>query len=252
MAKFLENIFFIGPMSLGDCFVVNGLAHYFGDRCNELHYPVRPVYFKTIQSLYRNFPHIKVVALDPLDGGENQYVEEHKLVRLTRADPLVCVMINGVIVKPLWDEQLYNNYDLPFSIRYSHAKIPEYVEGANELYQKLSGGNPYIIVNRLSGEHPDGIPIDIAGFRRSVGLPDLPIIEITEGITDDMMQYIHLIQNAAEIHTVPTGFFHLVDSMYNRTNAKLFYHDARASTLIRINCSWNKYRWTVVAYENKQ
>jgi hypothetical protein len=243
--KLFDKLFFIGPMSLGDSFVLSGMTHYYADRCEELHYPCEHRYFKTLKTFFQDFSNIIVVPMLPFEHGEYQYVDQHKLSRIVRKR-MYATYINDVHVGPLWDMQLYQMYDLPFAVRYTHFRTPKYVEGAEELYQKLSGGEPYILIHRSTSHHPSGIPIDIPGFRAANNLPNYKVIEINDGITDNMMHYLKLIENAEEIHCVSSSFFCLVDGMYDKSKAKLFFHDVRATTMMSVNPSW-----TVVNYASK-
>jgi hypothetical protein len=250
MAKIFDRLFYVGPLALGDNFVNAGLVHHFADRSLELHVPVWPIHYDTVSCLYQDWPNIKVVALGHYDFGENQYVEEHKLARILPTD-LIRTKIEGVIMAPLWDIQTYANYDLPFSLRYSNFRLPKHIEGSEELYQKLSGGEPYVLVHKRSFKYPNGIPINIEEFRKHSGLPEIKIIEIQEGITSNMMQYVTLIERAEEIHCVASSFHCLVDSIHTRTKAKLFFHDIRIDAVMKVNSSENGYCWNIVNYPTK-
>jgi hypothetical protein len=251
MAKIFDKLFFLGPMSLGDSFVVSGLAHHFGDQCEELHLPVFPKFYNTLRTLYQDCPHIKVVALEPYEFGENQYVEANKLSRILRPTSLNYTIINNTKLHPFWEIQNYDYYNVPYSVRYSKFKLPAGVDNSVELYEKLSNKNPYVLVHRCYSNYSNGLPIDTEGYRKSNNLPDLPIIEIREGITDNMMEFVELIRNATEIHCVPSSFQCLVDNMFNQTNAQLFYHDVRIDALMYVNSFWNDKRWSVVTYAEK-
>jgi len=244
-----DRLYFVAAMTLGDNFVYSGVAHHYADRSQELHIPVETKFFKTMQCLYQDYPNIKLFSsLAP--SQEKEYIEKNQLARITMCE-IFFADINGVRISPLWDEQVYTHFELPFSLRYVNFRLPKHIEGSEELYQQLSGGEPYVLVHRYTGLHPDGMPIDIPGFRTAHGLPDIKIIEIKEGITDNMLQYATLIERAQEIHCAPSSFFCLVDSMFNRTRALLFYHDIRANTIMRINNDWNNRVWNIVRYTNK-
>jgi hypothetical protein len=129
--------------------------------------------------------------------------------------------------------------------------LPQHVEGAEELYQQLSGGEPYIIVHRYTNDHPQGLPLDYEAVRRDWGLPPIRVIEITPDITNNMMQYIKLIENASEIHCVPSSFHCLVDSMHDKTKAILFYHDLREKTAMSWNSDWNGHIWKLIRYNRR-
>ena len=244
-----DRLYFVAAMSLGDNFIYSGVAHHYADRCYELHIPVEPRFEKTMRCLYQDFPNIKIISALSHEQ-EIQYIRENQLAKITMSTPFFTV-INGVSVCPLWDEQVYTHFELSFSLRYKNFRLPKYIDGAEELYQKLSGGEPYILIHRRTGLHPDGMPINIPAFRMANNLPDINIIEITEGITDNMMQFVPLIERAQEIHCVSSSFRCLVDSIYNRTTGILFYHEARANTLERVNSRWNNYSWQIVRYDNK-
>jgi len=247
MPAIFDKLFFIGPMSLGDSIVTSGIANYYWDRCIELHYPAKPQYFKTLKTLFQDHPNIKVIPIDGYDM-ENEYVSHHQLSRIMRTGFETHNIKNFEIV-PMWDMQLYANYGLSFDLRYKNFRLPKNIEGSEELYQNLSGGEPYILVHRYTGHHPQGIPINVPSFREMQNLSPIKIIEIEENITDNMMHYVKLIQNAEEIHVVPSSFHCLVDSM--DTKAKLFFHDAREKTSMFINSSWNTKHWTVVNYNQR-
>ena len=249
MMKLFDRMFFIGPMSLGDNFVLTGIAHHFGDRCNELYVPVNPGNYETMSTLYKDHPHIKVIpTTDYPNGDEQQYVDEHKLGRILRTEYLSWYVKNYRLV-PMWDLQLYSNYELSYGLRYSNFRLPEYIEGSDELYDQLSQGEPYILVHRYTNNHPHGIPININEFRAVANLPPIKVIEIQEGITDNMMHYVKLIQNAQEIHVVPSSFHCLVDGI--NTKARLFFHDIREKTAMSVNSSWNNHKWIMVSYPER-
>jgi len=249
MIKIFDRLFFLGSVGLGDSFVQSGMINHYADRCHELHLPARPSFYKTIKTLYQDHPSIKVVALDPVEELHAQYAKAHGLSRLL-AIPLAQSNIKNYQIIPMWDIQHYSNYELSFELRYSNFRLPKHIEGSEELYQSLSLGRPYILVHRYTGDNPDGIPINIQGFRGSVGLrEDINIIEIKEGITDDMMQFTKLIQCAEEIHCVPSSFHCLVDSI--QTDAKLYFHDIREKTSMAVNTPWNNFKWIDVHYEQR-
>ena len=248
MKKIFDRLFYSGPMSLGDTFVSTGIIHWFGDRCDELHLPVLPKFYKTLATLFQDHPNIKVVALLPHDQGENQYVLANRLSRIHRAD-LMNTIINGVNITAMWDIQIYANYELPYSLRYSNFRLPKHIEGSEELYERLGKSEPYALIHKFSNDFPQGAPIDIPTFRHNQDLPEIKIIEVTEEITDNMMQYVDLIKNAEEIHCIPSSFHCLVDGI--ETKAKLYFHDIREKTSMAVNSIWNNYKWNMVFYQKR-
>jgi hypothetical protein len=247
MIKVFDRLFFMGPMSLGDSFVLCGMVNHYADRCHELHVPADPRFYKTIKTLYQDHPNIIVAAMPQDWTSENEYVAQHGLSRILRIN-LVHSVIKNFDITPMWDIQLYSNYELSFGLRYSNFRLPRHIEGADDLYNQLAG-EPYILVHRFSNDFIDGAPINIPAFRSANNLPEYKIIEVRDGITDNMMQYIKLIENAEEIHCIPSSFHCLVDSV--PTKARLFFHDIREKTSMAINSAWNDNKWIMVNYPER-
>jgi hypothetical protein len=249
--KKFNEIFFCGAMSLGDCFVMNAIVHEYAKISHKLVYPCKPEYFQTLQSLYQDCDNIQVVAFETTEQ-ENAFITQHGLIKIF-SPPIEGTHIHRAGCEPEyihihWPQQIYENFDIVFSKRYSGFKMPKNIAGSQELYESMTDGNPYVLVHRYTGDHPNGIPINITGFRKSVGLPDLPIIEIREGQTDNMLQYKTLIENAAEVHCVPSSFFCLVDSMQLPASCTPYFHDIRRNSLMKVNSRWNNHKWHMVNY----
>jgi len=246
--KIYDRLFFAGMSALGDSFVMNGIVNYFADRCYELHVPCWDKYYDTTRCLYKDSDNIKVIpfaVVPEVLSLEQDYVTKNGLSRVLRID-LIPSKIKNFSLNAMWDLQLYAAYELPFHLRYTNFRLPKNVEGSDELFQKLSLNQPYVLVHSNTGDHPHGMPINIQGFRQGNNFPNINIIEVNPDITNNMMQYIKLIENAEEIHCVPSSFYCLVDSV--STRAKLFYHDCREKTAMAVNSPWNNHKWNIVNY----
>lgn len=245
-----DKLFFISPMDLGDYFVQCGIINYYADRTNVLHLPVKHHNYETLFTLFQDHPNIRVIPITYEE--QHEYIRVHGLSRITNDWTLVIKDINGHPAALLWDEQIYTHFELPFSMRYSNFRLPKYIPGSQELYDQLYNNRPYILVHRRTGHHPTGIGINIDYFRKSIGLSeDVDIIEVEPGITPNMMHYMKLIENASEIHCVNSSFFCLVDSIHKLVSGRLYFHDIRGSSVIRVNSEWNNYCWNVISYIDK-
>ena len=251
-----QQLFFVGAMSLGDSIVLNAIVHRIAEQADVLYLPVRAEYFDTLNCLYQDYNNIIVVAFD-FPAQEDEFIKNNNLVRLkidalTRT-PIFIPNLNGYVTATVnWDRQIYEFFDIPYSARYREFKFPKHVEGADELYDRLTEGEEnYCLFNQQTGAHPAGVHIGLNDFRVGNNFPPMKIIEINSNITSNMLQYVKLIENAKEIHTVNTSFYWLVDSLIDRTDASLYYHDRRADSIQQINSRWNNYRWIPVTYSEK-
>ena len=243
-------------MSLGDAIVCSPIVHRFAQNTNLLILPSQRKFYDTLKCLYQDTPNIVVQEFDNPDG-ERAYIEKNDLIRIESAEVhasqvYIPNLNNYVTAMVNWDRQIYEYYDIPYSVRYREFKFPKQVIGSGSLSDKLvNGKEDYVLFNQRTGAHPNGVGIDLVRFRKANGMPPYKIVEIDDSITSNMCQYIELIENAKEIHTVNTSFFWLVDSLFNRTNARLFYHDRRADSVAQINSRWNNNCWTRIHYSEK-
>lgn len=246
-----DKLFFDNPVGLGDAFVMNAIVHHYARISGTLYYPAKGEFYETLKCLYQDHPNIEVWRFYNPDQIKTFLDTNPGLTRLTSM-PLVTTELHrtGCDVEYIqihWPQQIYENFDIPFKMRYLDFHMPKDIPGTQELYEKLTEGEKdYVIFHRYSSSHPIGIPLNLKAFRAARGLPDLKIIEIQEGQTDNMLQYKTLIENAKEIHCIPSSFFNLVDSMH--TNAQLWFHDIRKNSLMKVNSRWNGNKWAIVNY----
>lgn len=255
--KYLNTIAFPGCMSLGDAIVINGIIHQFIKISKSVHVSAQSRYYETLKCLYQDWPEVSVVGFDKWEN-EAAYIKENHLdlcsvsIAPAAATNITYHGCPEVQIGINWDRQYYEGMNIPFSKRYSEFRLPKNVEGADELYNRLTGGDhDYCLFHGNTGQHPTGFNIPLKEWRLANGLPDIKIIEIEESITSNMIQYIKLIKNASEIHCVPSSFFCLVDSIATGISPKLFYHDIRITTLMQVNSFWNGHRWHIVKYNKK-
>ena len=70
-----------------------------------------------------------------------------------------------------------------------------------------------------------------------------PVFEINHGLTNNLLDYVDIIQQAKEIHVVDSSLYHLIDNM--NVEAQLFFHDIRNKPGDRITISE---KWTKIFY----
>jgi hypothetical protein len=252
MKKMFDELFFDSAVGLGDAIVMNAIVHHYARITETLYYPARAEFFETIKCLYQDVPNIEVWRFY---GAEQQdtFVESKNIHRI-RSFPLITSEIHRIgcdreFIHVHWPQQVYENWDIPFKMRYLDFHLPKEIPGTEELYNQLTEGEEdYVLVHRYASDHPAGLPINVPNFRKLQGFDDMKIIEVQAGQTDNMLKYKTLIERAKEIHCIPSSFFNLVDSMANDISARLFFHDIRKNSLMKVNSRWNNHRWQIATY----
>lgn len=237
--------------SLGDTIVASPIARHFSKMCRRLHVPVSPWVIPTARELYKEDTNVVVVDYHN-DTQLDNYIKHNNLIRLI-GPPIFTVPCDSTFSCVLWDEQWYTHYDVPFGQRYSGFNLPAKSPNSEDLFKKLVTKERFILTHTQWTNHKT-IPIDMHTWRKDSGLDDLDqfqIIDLTPELSSNLLDFVELISGAEEIHCVPSCVFCLVDSITNKTNARLFYHDIRKNTMMRVNHRWNNHRWCMISYQNK-
>lgn len=237
--------------SFGDSFVASPIARHFSKMCRHLHVPVTESLLPTVTALHSEDRNITVID-HPNQTHLECYTAQHQLIKLL-GPPIYTVPGDTTFKCILWDEQWYSYYQIPFGYRYTGFHLPKNLDSSKALHDKLVI-NPRYILTHNQWSNRDPAPIDIHSWRESAGLDSLDqfqIIDLKSSLTRNLLDFIDLIIHAEEIHCVQSGIFCLVDSITDKTNAKLFYHDIRKNIVMRINNQWNNHRWCTINYQHQ-
>jgi len=139
--------------SLGDCFVLAGAANYFSQNSDHLYFPIlnRGNQYETVKCLFKDNPKITVIGfVDPHYSDLNEFIILNQLDMIPVPD-ILSVDINGVVTQPIWDEQHYTLFDIPFKYRYSKFQMPAVDQEAAELFEKTVTQSRYILASKKYG-----------------------------------------------------------------------------------------------------
>lgn len=147
-----------------------------------------------------------------------------------------------------YQEYMYKAVGHPFEYRYSKFSLPQRPLINEELLENNKPKRPYAFV--FAWDKFTRGPVK--GFRRDLINSELEIVELKPKLTNNLFEWLPIIYDAEEIHCIPGGPFHLVDSVLDKCKAtKFFYHDARRETCFNPNNKFNKECWEFVGYPVK-
>lgn len=142
----------------------------------------------------------------------------------------------------LYPKKFYSYLDQPYENRYKYFKLPPMRDNSYSLYNKLYPNEKYVLIHNQSS--------DWTHTHLSINT-DYKKIYI-EPLTDNLLDWIPLIQNAEEIHCVDSSVFHLVDNISHSLRATLFFHDCRRNAATgNPNYAENNNVWNIVTYEDR-
>ena len=229
-----NNVVLLEPhLGLGDNLICIGLIKSIAEQNPKTHYYLAclPPYFHSITWIYQNISNIFPVAI-------TRGREARQLAGFLNATHQT-IGINHIDIKR-FDVCFYEQYGLPFDYRWSRSAVPSGPK-SEELFIKLNpDGEPYILVCRTESGN--------AVFDLRINNPhDYKIIEVIPE-TNNIYDWTKLVQNANEIHSIDTAFFHFVENvLYGQNNKILHYHLAKKKLQSDFT---RRLPWHLVQYEN--
>lgn len=249
---------------LGDHLITNGMVHAFSDRYDKVYVIHLKMFGESVRDLYKGFDKIETVEFEDRDINLYQRDKIADLARDTNSELIVVADphlyyprrlvldknggLTAVHTAINFDRQFYELAGMHFSIRYTRCVIPESTKKSKKILKDLTSGKDFRLVHNTSSQSSTGYPIDMDAESPYVGLP---IVEIKPGITNNIFDFVDLIKEAKEIHTVGSFFHNLVDSMTDKTSARLVFHNIMMKHETQINCFWNNHRWSQLNYDRK-
>lgn len=258
-----DRMLFMSVPLLGDAFVQNGIVNWFADRSRELHLVSHRRFLPTIKHLYSSHSSVRVVGPDQHDYFDwPGYISENQLSCISEPDmefhtlvvPREGQQFSSCSVPINWDQQMYEFYDLSFSLRYTNFRLPRDLSISQQLKTALLGSydGPYAVIHSQWGGTNCDVWNWILARRRSLDLPiDIPLIRIDPSLSASCLAWYDLIIGASEVHCVPSGPQCFVDSIWDRCSGQLYYHWARVETHIAVNNRYNQNCWQIEQYENR-
>lgn len=248
-----SGVYVAALLGLGDAIVFKPILAQLSTLHDHIYWPARQSNLHTIQALFADLKNVTVLEFEDENWEKSWLAQHHVSVLNLRKITQESSIWYRDWPQPApaavrWDRQLYEHFDLPFSMRYSQWRAQFDRESARKLFDQLNpAGEPYLLWHNSTSYAEAVSAVDLISWRNSQNLPPLKIVMV-EPIAQNLLDWYLLIEQAQEIHCVPSSFYCLVDSLHNRTKAHLYYHDVRHNAVLQVNCNANNHRWTVVSY----
>jgi hypothetical protein len=243
-------------LGLGDQIVAAGLANYLSQKFAHVYWICRERYVPSVTHLMQTVSNVTIVTC-PFEHPNtetagiqfiNDLCQQHN-AQLFHAQ-------HGWTYKTQlsWMEGTYEQYRLPYQARYD--LCPAILPGprSQKLFQALRPNNkPYVLFHLTSSEK-DSYDVDVFQGRPKNIFRNKDILYISP-LTNNLFDWFDLLQNADEIHLVPSSIYTLCESMASKIPGFIYYHNIRAFTDIdphRLIEPFMPVNWTYVNYDTKQ
>lgn len=187
-------------LGLGDAFVCNGLVRYiYFNFFPDLTLAVKKNNFETVKNLYCDTD-IKFLTVDSdYEVRPNEYNEYIKIGFQN------CIY-------PFWEKSFYDQLNIPYIARHLFSSFPRNRKKEIDLYNKVISNENYALCNTSCS---------ISNFDLKIQTSYQKVY--LQKLSDNMLDWLYIIENAKEIHTVDSAFFHLVKNL-NLKCPKIFYN----------------------------
>lgn len=195
-------------LGLGDHIICNGLVRSLVTTEDYYRLIVKEHNLGSVRFMYRDLKNLECVPVR--NDLEANYL-------LSRVDPnRINTYMIGFSINPniRWDELFYRQMGIPFEYRWSKFYLERDHDSEIQLYQKLNPNDEKFVLIHNFGSGP-------RRFNNDYPKNDLKKIFV-EKITDNMFDFLTLVDKAEEIHCIESSFQCLVDSL--NLNKKLYYH----------------------------
>lgn len=199
-------------LGLGDHIICNGLVRMLIKLEPKLIYGLFTKHSNknSVKFMYRDLLNLKIIEVDN-DCCVKKFIYDNNVLD---SNLLVCGFKEPT-TNISWDELFYNQHNFKFENRWNMFKVERDFSREISLYEQLNPKNEkYVLLHAKGSDNIDRINYNCVA-------PTLKKIFV-EKYTDNIFDYLTLIELASEIHCVSSSFHVLVDSL-PLTN-KLFLH----------------------------
>ena len=224
-------------LGLGDHIICHGIVRNICHKYFEKEHTLclKPQFLTSVGFMYRDIKNLKLkpflndhevhLFLNSIKDEQILYIGHHHLSE---------IMNNGYN----FDEAFYKQVGLNFQKRWTNFKIERDYNRETKLLKKISPPSEYIFLHDGSERGP---VID----REKIQNKSLPIITPNTEYTDNIFDYLSLIERATEIHCFDSSFKLMIDSiLHDRSN--LFYHIKLMNEALRPHTTASKLSWVLV------
>lgn len=218
---------------LGDHLMMNGMVRWHAARHERVGVFSIPKFAAFVRAEFRDLPNVEVVVR-----------ETHRDKTLYRIANFFSRRYDRIL--KVWDVdfetgipseyQFYKLGGVPYKEKWDSFHVERDAAREAALAERAHLPGRYVFVH-------DDARYSIEDARIAAALP---LFRAAPGLTDNILDYLGIIENAEEVHVIDSSFMFLIDcAMYDRPDQKLFVH-----RYARPNAPWNlpilRKDWTIL------
>ena len=223
------DVFLSNNSGLGDYVLLNGATRYVASRSdvNHVHLMCMGSHgkYRHVSWMYRDNEKISVI---PEPAPSNNKQAKRKMRKRSKEYPHAQARIFSWSAlewlsqmtkrgldheKHCWTELFYHAHEAPYSARHENFYLERDLDREDKLLNSLNLPSEYVFCSNTSSKGSYAIKPNTK----------LPVVSPRDVPDDLIFDWMSVIENAAEVHTVDTSWFHLIKQM-KLDKPKYFYH----------------------------
>lgn len=203
---------------MGDSIICNGLIRNLSNIYKKIILFSKMEHKKSMEWMYRDMTNIEFLFFE-------NYLQAEEFIKMVNPQPLHRIGFQLIsdhknLVKEncQFDEMYYKQTNIPFSKRWSDFYVKRDKNREYDFFKTFDiEEKKYIFVhNTFSNCNPE--------FNFNHVSKKFPVVKPIVGRTENIFDYLYLIENAYEIHCVCSSFKNLIDSFDIPSDIPLFFH----------------------------
>jgi hypothetical protein len=220
-------------LGLGDHIICNGLVRTLITNNNEYTMFVKKNNLPSVKFMYKDLPNLKFI------DGDDSFVLNYLNLNKINENDLIKIGFYKHPNSKEFDDSFYLQHNIPFFYRWEKFYVERDLQSELNLFKKFGiEENNYIFIHDDSTR---ALNID----EKYIKNKDLPIIRPKLGLTDNIFDYMYLIENSLECHFMDSSFRLMFDSLGSQKK-DLFYHINYNGVYRDSTKSQSKLKYTII------
>jgi len=202
-------------LGIGDHLITNGLVRTIienGDKNEEYTMFVKPQYIKSVEFMFRDIKNLKF-----MEGSAESAIDFLRVNNINQDDIIYAGFHWVDRYGSNFEQNFYKQNNIDFENKWSKFHLERDMDRENSLYEQFRINEDYIFIHDDESRgfiiDTDKIPSNIRIIR-----PD----RNEYAYSDNIFDYIKIIENAKSVHCIESSFLHLIDIM--NLNENIFFH----------------------------
>lgn len=188
-------------LGLGDHIICNALVRKFSSEYEQVSLFCKIHNKESVEFMYRDLNNLKVISLTDDKEVINYLLDKSK------SDIILVGFQNMYFTgSNNFDVSFYSQFGIEFDFRWSNFKLIRDIEREEKLFKyfNLDENSEYIFLH-----DDDRFHIDI----NKIDNKEISVIKPNRDLTNNIFDYIKIIENAKEVHTIESSFLFIIDSL---------------------------------------